>query len=502
MIRLILPENLFDPLFADIALSGVLRDGKSLADAIPKFSVDKINDAYQKQKLLSEFNPGTFMDEHFIFSSAGNTDFVSDISATVQDHVNRLWPFLTRKADNITEGSTLIPLPYPYIVPGGRFNEIYYWDSYFTMLGLQISGKYDLIEQMINNFEWLIHKAGFIPNGNRTYFLSRSQPPFFSLMVTLLADIKGNGVYEKYLPALEKEYNFWMTSDGFEGNNSSHHCVNIDGTNVMNRYWDELDTPRTEMYADDSHMGQNNLSDAPMLFKNLRCACESGWDFSSRWCKTPNDLYTIHTSEILPVDLNCLLFHLEKTIAKSYRIIGQQANAEIYNDKANIRQSLINQYFWNEKDGYYYDFDVASGKQKASITLAGIFPLTFGLSTDKQAINSLQFMEKHLLKDGGLVTTTIQSGQQWDAPNGWAPLQYMAWKAAMNYHREDIAITIAQRWTKMNQDVFRTTGKMMEKYNVIDIGLESGGGEYPVQDGFGWTNGVYLAFKDWLETNS
>ena len=139
------------------------------------------------------------------------SNFKSDPSRTVEKHINVLWDILTRKPDDKDPG-TLIALPNPYIVPGGRFGEIYYWDSYFTMLGLKVAGKVDMIENMVDNFAYLIDTIGFIPNGNRTYFTTRSQPPFFAAMVQLLGETKGNQseTLAKYLPQLEKEYAFWM----------------------------------------------------------------------------------------------------------------------------------------------------------------------------------------------------------------------------------------------------------------------------------------------------
>ena len=124
--------------------------------------------------------------------------------------MSALWPVLTRPADSIKSRSTLIPLPHSYIVPGGRFREVYYWDSYFTMLGLMQSGEFELVAHILDNFAYLIETVGHIPNGNRSYYITRSQPPFFAQMVELFAAEKGNQVYDTYKSALLKEYEFWM----------------------------------------------------------------------------------------------------------------------------------------------------------------------------------------------------------------------------------------------------------------------------------------------------
>ena len=497
MIQLSLPEEIFFPLFQEAALSMVLSDGKSLADAIPLLAPALINAAYAIEKVKPDFDMKTFLKKNFKIPEIENTSFVTDKSDSVTDHIKRLWHYLQRDPDKKIEGDTLIPLPYSYIVPGGRFNEIYYWDSYFTMLGLRLSGENDIISSMLENFSYLIMKVGFIPNGNRTYFLSRSQPPFFSMMVTLLAEMEGNYIYGRFLDAMQREYDFWMADDN-GGLVSSRHIVKLGNDKVLNKYDDLLDTPRTEMYAADVQLARSSTQDDKMLYRHLRAACESGWDFSSRWCKDGIDLTTTHTCDILPVDLNCLLYQLEITLAKSYDLCGLYAESERMAEAAENRKNLILQYFWNEEKGYFYDYNFMTKTQTNIIHAGAVFPLSFKIVSDKNAARVLHNLEKHLLKPGGIVSTNINSGQQWDAPNGWAPLQWMSLLAARNYNHTSLAVTIAQRWTALNEKVLAATGKMLEKYNVENTNEETGGGEYPVQDGFGWTNGVYLAMKSFL----
>ncbi|MBK9735902.1 MAG: alpha,alpha-trehalase TreF [Saprospiraceae bacterium] len=503
MMQLILPEDTFPQLFKDAAFSGLIEDGKILADAVPLFSPAYINEAYMSTKGVEGFDLLDFLKTHFIFNDVKDSGFKTDSSLNIRQHIDSLWTYLTREADVIVPGSSLIPLPYKYVVPGGRFNEIYYWDSYFTMLGLRVAGRIDLIEAMVANFAFLIHEVGFIPNGNRTYFLSRSQPPFFAMMVELLAELRGKDIFKKYLPMLLKEYQFWMSGehDNTESGTEINHVVYLDKKSILNRYWDQLDTPRSEMYKEDVLLASGSKKDPVYLFRNLRSACESGWDFSSRWCGGTSDLGHIATTDILPVDLNCLIYQLEMTIYKAYVMAENDASALTFKLRAETRAKLIESIFWNEQEGYYYDYNVKEGKQTNAITMAGIYPLVFGLTSPGQAQRCLAYMEKHLMKDGGLMTTTIKSGQQWDAPNGWAPLQWMAFRSAINYKQSGLAMTIAKRWTTLIEAVFEKTGKIMEKYNVVDKGLESGGGEYPVQDGFGWTNGVYLAMQEWIVIN-
>jgi alpha,alpha-trehalase len=380
-------------------------------------------------------------------------------------------------------------------VPGGRFGEVYYWDSYFTMLGLKESGLYEMIENMINNFTHLINTIGYIPNGNRTYYLGRSQPPFYSLMVQLLAEINGKHVLSNYLEPLETEYHFWIKGAKFLNDevNAAHHVVKMRGGELLNRYWDENDTARPESYREDMELSHASTEQAPDLFRHLRAGAESGWDYSCRWFKDETSFTTINTASIIPVDLNCLLFYSEKTIAEAYRINGNEEKAKEYETLAEKRKYAIDKYCWNNATGFYVDYDWEADQQKQVLSLAGITPLFFKLATQEQADSTASIIEKNFLKLGGLVSTLQETGQQWDAPNGWAPLQWMAVVGLENYGYQKLASTIAERWIKLNTEVFNRTGKLMEKYNVVDTHLEAGGGEYAGQDGFGWTNGVLLA---------
>ncbi|HLO37304.1 MAG TPA: trehalase family glycosidase, partial [Lacibacter sp.] len=199
------PKEIFElsPLFEDVQMQQLFEDGKTFVDCTPKQSTEFILAEYQKEKSQPGFDLRSFVTIHFELPHVFASDYHTDAKESVGEHIHALWQVLTREPDDVQRGS-LIPLPNPYIVPGGRFGEVYYWDSYFTMLGLKESGMNEMIENMVNNFTHLIHTIGFIPNGNRTYYLSRSQPPFYALMVELLMEIKGEGILINYLPALEK----------------------------------------------------------------------------------------------------------------------------------------------------------------------------------------------------------------------------------------------------------------------------------------------------------
>lgn len=478
-------------LFNAVQMQSILEDGKTFPDCIPKYDLENIIIKFEQINNNEEAGLKKFVAENFDLPPAIAGGYESNTSIPVDAHIENLWDVLTRKPDN--EKSSLIPLPFPYIVPGGRFREIYYWDSYFTMLGLQVSKRIDMIENMVDNFSYLIDIVGYIPNGNRTYYKGRSQPPFYSLMVKLLSDEKGEGVLIKYLPQLEKEYQFWMMGAGVpdEKNNTINHVVKMPDGALMNRYWDAHDTPRPESYKEDVELAHHS-ADKPELYRNIRAAAESGWDFSCRWFKDVHSFASIHTTEIIPVDLNCLMVHLEETLAQAYQSANNSGAAAHYTSLAANRKTAIKKYCWNGESGFYFDYDFKEGKQKNNYTLAAMFPLFFNIASFDEAEKVAETLHQKFLKDGGLITTLETTGQQWDAPNGWAPLQWIAIKGLNNYYMFSLSKEIANRWVQLNKTVYKRTGKLMEKYNVADINLDAGGGEYPSQDGFGWTNGVLL----------
>jgi alpha,alpha-trehalase len=179
-------------LFRDVQMEKIFPDGKTFVDCLPRFPEEEIHASYIQQKEQPGFSLQQFVITNFELPVSHSNNYQSDTGKSVAENINKLWDVLTRQPDKV--GGSLIPLPHSYIVPGGRFGEIYYWDSYFTMLGLKVSRKHDMLENMVNNFSYLIDTIGYIPNGNRSYFIGRSQPPFYSLMVKLLADIKGKDI--------------------------------------------------------------------------------------------------------------------------------------------------------------------------------------------------------------------------------------------------------------------------------------------------------------------
>jgi alpha,alpha-trehalase len=445
-------------------------DEKLAVDVVPKKPLAQINREI-KQAVGSDL--ARYIEENFDYQRDQNQQVVAETGSVVQ-YIEKWYEKMQFKQIALAQ-STLIQLPHPYIKAGGRFEESYYWDSYFIALGLDALGKTAQVEDLTRNMAHQVETLGFIPNANRLYYLDRSQPPVFALMLKL----NRAEVTSELLPALEKELNWWYT-----------HRQKSHAPGQLAYYSSSQKTARAESYTADITTS-STIPDAqkPNLFMHLRAAAESGWDFSSRWLQVADDLRTIHTSDLFAVDLNCLLYLAEEFLAESELKLHEQSE---YHTRATQRAQMINELLWNEQLGVYTDFNFVLDQQSTSSTLATVFPLFAKIAPPSRAVRVAKFLEDNLLQPGGLMTTTVLSGQQWDAPNGWAPLQWIAIKALRNYQLDELAAEIARRWTKTCLDTYERTGKLFEKYDVQDPMKTATGGEYQVQDGFGWTNGVYL----------
>jgi alpha,alpha-trehalase len=474
-------------LFELVQSSQMFPDSKSFADAICLREPDNILSDFQALKGRENFDLKAFIDQNFEIPKIKNEALTIQKSDIIS-HINSLWGQLSRIDAEQAGISSKISLPYPYVVPGGRFNEIYYWDSYFTMLGLIASGESQRAFHMFNNFVWLVDQLGYIPNGNRSYYLGRSQPPFLSLMADLMIAENLISADRKLLQVLLTEYGFW------EKKMTEMKMSNGEAIKAA-RYCDNTHLPREESYREDKEI-HDRVGD-PKLFSHLRSACESGWDFSSRWFRDKKSLDTIITADIIPVDLNCLIWNLERMIGSLAEMLGETAHSTKFSDIAEHRKIFINTSFFNQDLSCYDDLGI-NGDFMHNRTLAGVFPLFFGLTNEEHAKCIAREIQLHFLKDGGLVTTTQHTGQQWDSPNGWAPLQYIAVQGLMRYGCDTLAEEIMLRWCSTVDREFENSGKIMEKYNVVNPKVKGGGGEYPNQDGFGWTNAVYLVFKNQL----
>lgn len=482
------PADTFGPLFAAVQERRVFPDGKTFADAVPTAPVAEIMRRYAEERPQSTDALRAFVKRHFRLPG-------DEPTRGLRAHIQSLWSPLTRPPTAPGSASgTALPLPAAYVVPGGRFREMYYWDSYFTMLGLRADRRQELVDAMLENFVSLIERHGLIPNGTRSYYLSRSQPPFFAAMSAL--GTPGSPAAERrLLVALRAEYRFWMRGEGcVREQRACEHVVRMPDGSLLNRYWDAKDTPRDESYAEDVATAAQSRRPPGETLRDLRSAAESGWDFSSRWLGDPARLDTIRTTAIVPVDLNSLLWQLERTIAERC-VRVDPACARDYRRRADARAVAMRRYLWVVSDGRFADWDVVSGQPTSTLSAATLYPLFVGLATPAEARTVAATTRAKLLAEGGIRTTLTRSGQQWDSPNGWAPLQWIAVEGLVRYGDDAFARDIARRWIATVDRSYRETGKMLEKYDIEER-KPGGGGEYPLQDGFGWTNGVTSAMLE------
>jgi alpha,alpha-trehalase len=485
------PAERYQELFVAVQMQRVFPDSKTFVDCAPCGQPEAILEAYRSECSAPDFDLRAFVEQHFCPYEMPRSGFVANPDDSLGEHIDRLWPVLTRHPREHPPHSSLLPLPHDYVVPGGRFTELYYWDSYFTMLGLDESGHCELLGAMADNFAYLIDTYGHVPNGNRTYYLGRSQPPVFALMTELFEET-GVRRASDYLPQLRREHAFWMEGgEGLRPGKAHRRCVCMPGGELLNRYWDERDTPREESYREDVETARGSSRQPHEVYRDLRAGAESGWDFSSRWLGDPQRLSSIRTTRIVPIDLNAFLYRLEAQIAALCAVRGLDACARQFHELAEMRREAIDRYLWNEQAGAFFDFDWRKGEQRSNLTAATVTPLFVQLASEQQAARVADTVRERLLAPGGLATTEIgDSGEQWDRPNGWAPLQWMGIRGLQHYGHDALALQIEERWLSIVAQLFEREGKLVEKYVLRPCSEHAGGGEYPLQDGFGWTNGV------------
>lgn len=381
-------------------------------------------------------------------------------------HIGDYWKTLT--CTSTPSNSTLIALPHPYVVPSKgndqfAFEEQYYWDSYFTILGIDDE---ELVCGMLDNLIFMFNQFGLIPNGNRYYFTSRSQPPVLTSMIL--------HIYEKYkkpkkwlenrISVAKKEYQQVWMSDA----HPRHHMVH----KGLSRYYDI-----------------NHLHDL--------AEAASGWDMTPRFKRQCLDY--------LPIDLNCLLYKYEKDFEHVAELLGKESEARVWAYAANERRKTVTDLMWHKRKVFFFDYNYLDDSQSNVWSLAAYFALWSGLATEEQATKLVKNLTRFERK-GGLTTTSGlfmytelfgSTKTQWAYPNCWAPLQYIVVEGLEKYGYIEEAQHIASAWLKTCNDWYLKHGEFLEKYNAVNPTLKPAQGLYPTQTGFGWTNGVfaYLARK-------
>ncbi len=410
----------------------------------------------------------------------------------------------------------LLYLPKPYVVPGGRFNEMYGWDSYFIQVGLLRDRDLDHAKDMADNFLYQVKNyGGKVLNANRTYYLNRSQPPFLTQMILGVYGKTHDANYLKEaLPQIEQYYRLWATEP---------HLTPQSG---LARYWDFGEGPAPEVVSGErnaegkthydlvkEYYKTHQVTDydineyydratdtlTPLFYKGDRSMRESGFDPSNRF--GPFNIDIIHYN---PVCLNSLLYMMETQTAEILETLGRQADARTWRERASTRAERVNRLMWDEQDGLYYDYDFITKRVRHYPFLTTFYPLWVGIASKEQAAR----VEKNLKlfeRDGGLQTSTNVSGNQWDAPFGWAPLQMIAVEGLRRYGYTDDAERISMKWLTLIHRDFIRRGFIVEKYDVVNSSSNVEGqirfGYSANQAGFGWTNAVFTQLFDELSAS-
>ncbi len=479
------PQKIYGELFEDVQLSGLLPTSAAFANAEAKRNPKSIVADYLKtiNNPNIRFSLKLFLEENFTLPvPVVMNGFDGPVSV---ESLSKEWPKLFKMSTGTSAKSSGIALPFPYVIPGGYLGQMQYEDAYFLMLGLLESGNTTMVENMVSNFSYLITQFGFIPKGNRTYFLSRSQLPYFSLMLDLLAEYQGNKVYALYQSSLQKEYDYWMDS-------SRNHLVEMPDGTKLNRFFDQSDLPMDEDYANNLKWtsGIRDQKKASAVYRNLRSADGSGWYLSSRWIDG-REPANIRTGSIVPVDLNSFILHLEETLSKAYKERGDLVRMRYYSQLAEKRKQAIQKYFFNKEAHWYCDYDLDRKQASAKKTLAGLAPMFFELPSKNTAKQILEVLMRDFLRPGGLQATMENSGFLYDAPNGFASHQYLAIESLKIYDFTEESETVATRWINNNVRQLEKTGKLFGYYPVSEAG-ESGKSSAFNEDGYGVTLGVLI----------
>lgn len=390
--------------------------------------------------------------------------------------IERTWKRLVKLTPVRSEGS-LIPLPHPVIIPGSRFQESYYWDSYFGNKALLRTGREDLAAMQVENFVFMIRNYGLVPNGMRDYYLSRSQPPLIASMARDVAetfDRKGkagevrtwlaNGVYE----AIAKDYRrFWMNPG-----------TRFDRATGLNHHWDAKNTPREERHSSDKE------EELGATYRDVRAEAESGKDFT--------DAYGGETTRIAPVLLNSVLYKAEIDLAWMARRLGRTSEANEFEAAARLRKAAVDRHLWDPVAATYKEFHLDRNERLPLATADVFVPLWAGLASKDQAAG-VRAQLRILEANGGVLASEVTSGKQWDAPYGWAPQQYFAMAGLKSYGYATDARRIGEKWATTVERIHDQLGVLIEKVDVVraDKPIETGD-KYETQEGFLWTNAVYV----------
>lgn len=421
-----------------------------------------------------------------------------------------IWPQLARKVSQhvfeTPEKFSLIPVRKAFIIPGGRFKEFYYWDSYWILKGLLLSDMKETAKGIIDNFIFMVSTYGFIPNGGRIYYLNRSQPPVLTLMMKDYVKYTNDFTYlRQNIEFLEMELQFWLNKrlTKIIKNGEEYKLAHFDS---------ESDTPRPESYLEDLETcNVFNKSDAKYeCFTDLKSGAESGWDFSSRWIfddrgEPSSDLAKIGTRRNIPVDLNSFLYKSFKFMHYFNTMLREPQKAKYWHELSELWKYNIEKVLYSPEDGIWFDYDSKLNKHRKYFAASNFAPLWADAVDEdvkkERGNNAVQYLRKHGVLDyHGIPSTLLTTGLQWDFPNAWSPYQNIVifgLERSEDEEAQEAAKILAYKWVQSNIKAYDENKVMFEKYSAQASGTFGGGGEYLIQSGFGWTNGAIMEIIDY-----
>ncbi|MGN0174402.1 MAG: trehalase family glycosidase [Acutalibacteraceae bacterium] len=410
---------------------------------------------------------------------------MKEITTEVSEFIKNNWDKCKRYEP--VDKDTLIGMPYPYIVPtcSNAFQEMYYWDTYFTCKGLVLSDRTELAKSCADDMAFLINKYGFMLNGNRTYYLGHSQPPYFCMIVKTVFDETNDKEWlAQMYKAIEKEYDFWQRERLAPiGLNFYSNCA-VDEEegkrayeNITNRVRYKKPISEYKSYAD--------------FAENAYAECESGWDFNPR--------FDFKCKSFAPADLNSNLYVYEVIMAQ-FSVILENGDEQKWKERAENRKELMNKYLWNGE--FFADYNFNENKFSTVFSAAAFHPLWAGIASKEQAESTYSQLNRIEMACGisACENTHTDFVYQWAYPNSWAPLNYITVFGLDRYGFKEAALRIADKYVSSIESIFAKTNNLWEKYNATD-GSINVTNEYEMPDMLGWTAGVYLSCKEYIANN-
>ncbi|HET8670398.1 MAG TPA: trehalase family glycosidase [Candidatus Saccharimonadales bacterium] len=527
------------------------RDGMTLACATPRFPYEEVVDRYEHLHTAPGFSDLDFFNAHFDVNDPQEAAFIAPPGMGIDTYIKFIRPLFV--FPNTDQGNFDIWLPYDRSVAGiGRFGlHSFLWDGFHMGKGYAADGRWDLVLNIADNMEYQINRFGYALNGSAYFYVTRSQPDYFAHLVRTVADRIGPEALIRYLPTMERNHmGYWM--DGLEELSgmpddgkvhTNRTLVRMPDGSFLNRYWDDGEGPRLESYKEDVETGKlatQGLHGAlrerrlRKVYKDLRGAAASGWDFSSRWFRDGSSLATINTTDIAPCDLNSLLAYNEEMLAAAYEAAAQAGGydsmtveqcrdrAKMYREMHANRVAAINKYLWDPNTRIYRDYNFADRHQTGIISAAMTYPLYVGIANAEQSLGVADAIEQHLLYKGGIIaTTTENSNEQWDggvpggkrSKNVWAPFN---WSAVRGFARTahlltarevDFSPATAERFLRLSETikaaymggvetVFDHTRMTAEKHRGDHPEIPANGGEYALVKVLGMTGETYQALRN------